>query len=214
MENLHTKSKDGTLARSDLRLLLARQEVDEEDDYNETALTLAIRGGHASAVKLLLQNGADPNKKAPDGKTPLYMASEAPKHSARIVELLLEHNANPDDPIPELGDDTPLMQAIRRAADPDSIRLLVEHGASMTYPNKEGETAQSLADKSTNWAVQKSLRPKDEQPQWKPELENLLVSSGLFALAYFHNFKDIGSNAIRRLSALNSAQAGSNVCVL
>ncbi|KAJ5223947.1 hypothetical protein N7468_008489 [Penicillium chermesinum] len=204
MENLHVFAKDGTLDRAKIQKYLIRQPIDDEDDYGETPLQLAIKGGHVSAVKLLLQNGADANLKAPDGRSPLYLAAQAPANNARIAELLLNHKARVDDRVSQLGNDTPIMEAIRRGTSPELIKLLVEHGASLKNPNLKGETGRSLADKSTNTAVHKALRPKDETPTWKPELENLLVSSGLFALAYFNNFKDVGVNAFNRLAALNA----------
>ncbi|KAJ6155233.1 hypothetical protein N7470_005799 [Penicillium chermesinum] len=189
MENLHVFAKDGTLDRAKIQKYLIRQPIDDEDDYGETPLQLAIKGGHVSAVKLLLQNGADANLKAPDGRSPLYLAAQAPANNARIAELLLNHKARVDDRVSQLGNDTPIMEAIRRGTSPELIKLLVEHGASLKNPNLKGETGRSLADKSTNTAVHKALRPKDETPTWKPELENLL---------------DVGVNAFNRLAALNA----------
>jgi ankyrin repeat protein len=207
MENLHTLAKTGTLTRSKLTSYLARQDIDDQDDYGETPLFLAIRGGHVGSVKLLLQSGADVNEKATDGKTSLYMATQAPANNASIIKLLLKHKAKADSPIPELGNDAPIMEAVRQGKSPEAIRLLIDHGASLTNRNLSGQSAQSLADKSTNTAIHRALRPKNEQPGWKHELENLLVSSALFGLAYFGNWKDIGRNAIRRVAALSVPQA-------
>ncbi|CAI7625675.1 unnamed protein product [Penicillium glandicola] len=204
-QNLHTHAKSGTLTLNNIGQLLIQAEVDDEDSYGDTALDLAIRNGNVGAVKLLLQNSADPNRVSPDSKTPLYAATQAP-NSGRIVELLLKHGAKPDEPISK--GDTPLMSAIRQGTSPEAIRALIEAGASLDKSNELGETPAKLAEKSTNSAVHKAIRPKDEKPDWKPELENLLVSSGLFALAYFKNFKDVGTNAINRLSALSQPLPG------
>ncbi|OQE27890.1 hypothetical protein PENFLA_c005G10787 [Penicillium flavigenum] len=206
-QNLHTHAKSGTLNLNNIGQLLIRAEVDDVDSYGDTALDLAIRNGHVGAVKLLLQNDADANKASPDGKTPLYAATLAP-NSGRIVELLLKHGAKPDESVSQPKGDTPLISAIRQGTSPEAIRALIQAGASMDTSNELGETPTSLAAKSTNTAVHKAIRPKDEKPEWKPELENLLVSSGLFALAYFKNFKDVGKNAINRLSALSEPVPG------
>lgn len=209
-ENLHTHAKSGALNLENIFQLLIQFEVDEQDSYGDTALDLAIRNGHVGAVKLLLQNGADTNRVSPDGKSPIYAATLAP-NSGRIVELLLEHGAKPDEPVSRPEGDTPLMSAIRQGTSPKAIRALIEAGAAMNKANELGETPKKLAEKSTNTAVHKATRPKDEKPEWKPELENLLVSSGLFALAYFKNFKDVGLNAINRVAALSEPAPG--VCI-
>jgi len=209
-ENLHTHAKTGTLNLQNVAQLLIQVEVNDEDSYGDTALDLAIRNGHVGAVKLLLQNGADANRVSPDGKTPLYAATQA-QTSGRIVELLLKHGAKPDESVSKPKGDTPLMSAIRQGTSPEAIRALIQAGAAIDKSNELGETPKKLAEKSTNTAVHKAIRPKDEKPEWKPELENLLVSSGLFALAYFKNFKDVGLNAINRVAALSEPTPG--VCI-
>ncbi|KAJ5867457.1 hypothetical protein N7534_002010 [Penicillium rubens] len=206
-ENLHTHAKSGTLNMDNIGQLLIQDEVNDVDSYGDTALDLAIRNGHVGAVKLLLQNDADANRVSPDGKTPLYAATLAP-NSGRIVELLLKHGAKPDKPVSRPKGDTPLMSAIRQGTSPEAIRALVQAGAAMDRSNELGETPANLAEKSTNTAVHKAIRPKDEKPEWKPELEDLLVSSGLFAMAYFKNFRDVGKNAINRLAALSEPVPG------
>jgi ankyrin repeat protein len=209
-ENLHTHARSGTLNLENLGQLLIQFEVDDQDIYGDTALDVAIRHGHVGSVKLLLQAGADANRVPPGGKSPIYTATQAP-NSGRIVELLLKHGAKPDEPVSDPKGDTPLMSAIRQGASPEAIRALAQAGASMDKANEIGETAKKLAEKSTNTAIHKAIRPKDEAPEWKPELENFLVSSGLFALAYFKNFKDVGLNAINRVVALSEPTPG--VCL-
>ncbi|KAJ5748654.1 uncharacterized protein N7511_010350 [Penicillium nucicola] len=206
-ENLHTHARSGTLTLNNVPQLLIEVEVNDLDSYGDTALDLAIRNGHASAVKLLLQNGADANRVSPDGKSPIYAATMAP-NSGRIVELLLKHGSKPDESVSKPNGDTPLMSAIRQGTSPEAIRALIQAGASMDKSNELGESPKKLAEKSTNTAVQKAIRPAGEAPEWKPELENLLVSTGLFALAYFKNFKDVGLNAINRVAALSEPTPG------
>ncbi|KUL81849.1 hypothetical protein ZTR_09744 [Talaromyces verruculosus] len=206
-ENLFTHARDGTITLENIGQLRIEYELDEKDSYGDTALDIAIRHGHVSAVKLLLQAGSDANRVSSDGKSTLYAATQAP-NSGRIVGLLLKHGAKPDEPVSTPKGDTPLLSAIRQGSSPEAIRALVQAGASLNTGNEIGETPRKLADKSTNTAVHKAIRPKDEKPEWKPELENFLVSSGLFALAYFKNFKDVGLNAINRVAALSEPSSG------
>ncbi|KAJ5948647.1 hypothetical protein N7454_001954 [Penicillium verhagenii] len=206
-DNLFTHARNGTLTLGNIGQLRIEYEVDEPDTYGDTALDIAIRHGHVSAVKLLLQAGSDANRVSPDGISTLYAATQAP-NSGRIVELLLKHGAKPNEPVSKPKGDTPLLSAIRQGASPEAVRALVQAGALMDTANEVGETPRKLADKSTNSAVNKAIRPKDEKPEWKPELENFLVSSGLFALAYFKNFKDVGLNAINRVAALSEPEPG------
>uniref|UniRef100_A0A2C9KSV2 Uncharacterized protein n=1 Tax=Biomphalaria glabrata TaxID=6526 RepID=A0A2C9KSV2_BIOGL len=63
-------------------------------DANEnTALSEAANGGHAEAIKLLLENGADPNTIGQFRRTPLYRAAFAGHLEATY--MLLENGADP-----------------------------------------------------------------------------------------------------------------------
>lgn len=58
------------------------------DKFGHSALTEASYGGQTDVVKLLLEKGADPAMKKPDGATPLSLATG--KNHAEIVKLLNE----------------------------------------------------------------------------------------------------------------------------
>ncbi|KAL4972497.1 hypothetical protein BDW66DRAFT_144041 [Aspergillus desertorum] len=204
---LHSASSDGTLTRSSLQKHLVLVEIDALDDHGFTALALAVRNGHPSVVKLLLQSGASADKPVRDGRTPLYLAANARQNRARVVQLLLSHDPKPDIDAssPEWNNETPLMVAITQGRDPEVVRLLVEAGASVTKTNDRGETAVSLADQSTNPAIREALSRR-AQWGWGSALAQLLVSAILFALAYadrWPGMKEIIQNVIR--SAYNQA---------
>ncbi|KAI0870919.1 hypothetical protein GGS24DRAFT_85898 [Hypoxylon argillaceum] len=117
-----------------------------------TPLAVAIRAGNASTVKLLLDNGADPDKKTRDGLVPMYLAASAAStgQRPRMVQLLLEKYPKTFD---EAGpaavrNETPLMAAVRKK-DARVIKLLVEQGASKTKRNADGKTAREMADEFT-----------------------------------------------------------------
>ncbi|KAI0483520.1 hypothetical protein F4859DRAFT_401396 [Xylaria cf. heliscus] len=117
-----------------------------------TPLAVAIRAGNATTVKLLLDNGADPDKKTRDGFVPMYLAANATAtgQRPRIVQLLLENYPRTfDDAGPAtVRNETPLMAAVRRK-DSRVVKLLVEQGASKTKRNADGKTAQELANEYT-----------------------------------------------------------------
>jgi uncharacterized protein len=51
-------------------------EVNAQDDYENTSLTRAAESGHLEVVRLLLENGANPNLRDEFDKTPLELAEE------------------------------------------------------------------------------------------------------------------------------------------
>ncbi|CEL03901.1 hypothetical protein ASPCAL05039 [Aspergillus calidoustus] len=205
---LHGDSQAGTLTRASLTKYLALVEIDAEDSSGFTPLALAVKNGHPSAVKLLLQNGAQAGKPVRDGRTPLYLAANAKQNRPRVVELLLGADPKPqiDASSPDWNNETPLMAAITQGRDPEVVRLLTEAGASLTKTNDRGETAVALADQTTNPAIKNALNPKAPQGGIGSALAQLLVSAVMFALAYADKWpgvKDIIQNVIR--SAYNQA---------
>jgi hypothetical protein len=209
--SLHQEAQDGILTRPLLQKYLSKDPdaLKTEDWHGYTPLALAVREGHVGVVKLLLQNKADANQKIRDGRTPLYIAMSAKQNTKRIAQLLLTYDANVNFPIKELGNETAIMAAIVQSRDPEVIQLIVDNGASLTRANDKGETAKSLADQSANPAIHRALLSEDKKGGWQTELESLLVSSGLFARAYFSNSKEAIENAARRVSNfIGSEEAG------
>ena len=64
-------------------------DVNITDDYNNTALSTAVRNSRYDVVELLLEKGADINKENTAGDTPLIHAINFEDYD--MVELLLEH---------------------------------------------------------------------------------------------------------------------------
>jgi cytohesin len=61
--------------------------------YWDNQLREAAENGELIVVQTALQNGADPNAKDEDGRTPLHYAAE--KGHAEIVKVLLKRGADP-----------------------------------------------------------------------------------------------------------------------
>jgi ankyrin repeat protein len=104
------------------------------------AIVVATDYNHLDAVKYLLKRGANPNRKARDGRTALAVAAQAGRSS--IATVLLDNGADPD-LVAENGD-TPLFIAVR-AHRTSIVQLLLAHNASVEDTDVTGRTALDLA---------------------------------------------------------------------
>lgn len=94
-ERLHHAAADGDLAEVQ-RLVSERAGIAAFDDSSRTPLHHAAEQGHCEVARWLLAHGADVNAhdEKTIGETALCLAMQ--KSSAEMVELLLEHGADPD----------------------------------------------------------------------------------------------------------------------
>ena len=111
--------------------------LNQWDSEHRTALELASLIENETAVKLLLQHGADPNKMSGNGFTPLINA--AIWENYRIAKLLLENGADPN--IPDYNrHKTPLFIAAQKGYI-DIVKLLVDKfGADTNIKSNVGAT--------------------------------------------------------------------------
>lgn len=94
-----------------------------------TPLCEAAWGGHNGqndVMKILLEEGADPNKGDKRGRTPLYVA--AYRGNMGAVQMLLDAGADPNSG--NSNGDTPLSKAAD-VGNKEMIKLLLERGASV-----------------------------------------------------------------------------------
>jgi ankyrin repeat protein len=90
----------------------------------QSALSSSVVSGNASRVRVLLDEGANPEQSDSLGRTPLLLAVIA--HRADLVELLLAHHANPN--VSDSSGQTPLQRA-RLDAQLNIVQLLERAGA-------------------------------------------------------------------------------------
>ncbi|NXG77356.1 ASB3 protein, partial [Baryphthengus martii] len=137
---LHLSVRHGSL--ESLRILLeAGADPNEVATEETTPLFLAVENGHADAVKLLLQHGA--NVEGPhcwSGWNSLHQASF--QGCTEIMKILLEKGASK-----ECQDDfgiTPLFVAAQYGQ-LESLRLLISHGADVNCQAKDRATPLLIA---------------------------------------------------------------------
>jgi len=104
-----------------------------EYKYYRTPLTCAINERNIEIVKLLLENGADANKKDKDGDIPITCAIN--KRDIEIVKLLLENGADANKEVKK--GNTPLIYAVRKG-DIEILKYLIKNGADVNATNKYG----------------------------------------------------------------------------
>lgn len=101
-----------------------------------TALHYAVLLPHAEAVGMLMERGAQPNVRLPNGSTPLLLATI--RRNAVTAQCLLSHGADPN--LPDAEGHTPLMVA-SRAGDADIVRVLLAHDADLSRKDRQKHTA-------------------------------------------------------------------------
>ncbi|XP_052123283.1 ankyrin-2-like [Frankliniella occidentalis] len=128
-------------------LLLQGARVDYREDTDDPfprttlcdePLRLAIRNGHHEVARVLLENGADPNKR-------YFFGSEINLVSPLdldFMRLLLTYGANPD--AMDRAGLTPLMKAARLPQGMESVLLLLSFGANVNAQTDERHDYRSV----------------------------------------------------------------------
>jgi hypothetical protein len=124
----------------DQELNKGSQALNSIDDNGRAPLHWACQSGNISAMKSLLEAGADPNIKDGDGQTPLMTASY--RGDRTCVAVLLNTTACMVNATDNRGS-TALHFAARSPSScaSDLVKMLLCHGAAATHPNNSGETA-------------------------------------------------------------------------
>jgi hypothetical protein len=116
--------------------------ADMKDVGGTPLLLTAAEKGHTRIVKILVDNGANPNvtDDRPGRSTPLTCA--ATNGDVESIRALLDHGARVD--APDAFGRTPLLLAAW-VADRETVKLLIDSGADINYRTSEGKTALSMA---------------------------------------------------------------------
>lgn len=116
--------------------------VDTATEMDMTPLILACSSNSALIAELLINAGANVNKKIPNGITPLMVATD--NNNIDCVKLLLANGATLNT---EAGLQSPLMfTAIN--ANAQCMRMLLQHDANINTQDRYGNTALMLASRA------------------------------------------------------------------
>ena len=123
-------------------LLVDGLSVETQDLAGSTLLLTAAERGHTRIVKILLDQGANPNVTTDryGHRPPLHWA--ASNFDVESIKALLDRGANINT-TDDYGQ-TALMVAAS-TTDRDTVKFLIEHGANVNYKSQDGSTALSLA---------------------------------------------------------------------
>ncbi len=128
-------------------LLSAKANPDRATEKGITALSAAAEEGHLQIIQTLLKAKADPNAAVKNGGTPLTWACE--KGYVQIIQALLEAKADPDKINEKVGA-TPLIFATFFNAHTDAVEVLLQAGAKIDIPIKDGTRALDYATSKKN----------------------------------------------------------------
>lgn len=149
---------------------IKNKEIDINTEYcgcslNHTGLMYAAMYGHYEVVKLLLENGADPNIKALNGGTALILAS-AKEENTNIINILLDYGSDINAMIEDdkMTGITSLFYAINNNFG-NNVKVLLERGAD---PNIEVIVYNQLQVSPLIYAIDLS----------NIEIANLLIENG------------------------------------
>ena len=139
------------------KFLINKADISMQDDLGNSPLHLSIIKNKDKLFDLILKKGVNVNVAGREGKvkniTPLYAAVLLKREE--IVKKLLKKDADPN--ISDNEDSFPLIDAVfQPAANPETVKLLLEKGAEVNKKNKDG--AHALIYAASNQDVTPDVR--------------------------------------------------------
>ncbi|XP_042079127.1 ankyrin repeat domain-containing protein 26 isoform X3 [Haplochromis burtoni] len=130
---VHKAALAGDLAK--LKQLAKKNDVNQLDKENRTALHIACASGHVEVVHFLIESKAKLNLCDNQNRSALMKAVQG-QHD-NCVSILLENHADPN--LMDINGNTALHLAANIPSVPTAV-LLLQHGAQINSQNKEGFT--------------------------------------------------------------------------
>ncbi|MEA2021852.1 MAG: ankyrin repeat domain-containing protein, partial [Candidatus Caldatribacteriota bacterium] len=145
-------------------LLTYNPNIDYQDQYGNTALTLAIynKWHYKEMIPLVLEAGADPNTKIGAGRTAQKVSTVLSKITSlalnnkseeeyQMIEMFLSYGADPNIADERAGS-VPLMAAAYKG-DVRVVKLFLEYGVDPNIKDNQGRTALDIAKKKQQQGV-------------------------------------------------------------
>ncbi|XP_035646254.1 ankyrin repeat domain-containing protein 26 isoform X1 [Oncorhynchus keta] len=140
---VHKAAYGGDLAK--LKQLAKKNDINQLDKENRTALHIACANGHTDVVQFLVESKAKLNLCDNQNRSPLMKAVQCQQE--RCVAMLLEHDAEPN--LVDINGNTALHLASCIPAFSTAM-LLLEHEANVNAQNKEGYSPLTMAVKENH----------------------------------------------------------------
>jgi len=143
---------------------------DRRREFGATALHVACRNNKVDVIRVLLENGADPNSVDDFGQTPLIelMLMENDGNVTAAIELLLEHGA--DINAKDSEDTTALMFACL-SNNKNAVDVLLENRADIHLRDFMGRTALQIAQEKGNGEIVEAIEAAIVQEEHVPILK-------------------------------------------
>ena len=125
---------------------------DATSDSGRPLVWAFVEPRYAEALKLLLDAGADPDRKWKGSETPLHFAARV--GGTETISALLDAGAGID---ARSGGQTPLMLAARKGRT-EAVRVLLARGANPALVDGEGRTATDIAEAEGHLEICRVLR--------------------------------------------------------
>lgn len=136
--------------------LFDKSSIDRTDEDGRTMLWMASARGHDEVVKVLIDGGADVNKKGPKGASPFQVACG--KGHLMAAGVLLANKADVN--LPNQNGFTPLHSACMNGRD-NVVRFLINVGAKVESLDKDGQSPLHIAIAFGHATVIRTLKPAE-----------------------------------------------------
>lgn len=170
------------LPQIDEAVLKAPHLDDIKNGWGQTLLTAAVMNGKTELANILLENGANPNKKNALNQSPLtlaVMAAHRNPGAKAILPVLIEKGANVNE-TDEKG--RSLLMLAAQYGDKEVIKALLNGGADKNATDKDGKTALNFYQNRIHLTTGKNLDMDKEVLTMVEPQKNLTKTIALNAL--------------------------------